>query len=100
MDAWMQKDVEELRRLIARGDTSDEIAERLGWSKGDVWMKARKLGLDWRLAEVEHRKAGQVRFIAQYDDGSKGYFIIEFGPFSAVTMSQPTLRVNDKRTVA
>ncbi len=77
MDVWMQKDVELFRRLIARGDTSDEIADRLQCSKGDVWVKARELGMVWRLADVERRKVGYVRFIAEYEDGSKDTFIID-----------------------
>jgi hypothetical protein len=76
-DPWSRKELAYLRRLVARGETSDEIAKILRRWKGDVWAKARELGIEWRLAEVERRKAGQVQYIAEYDDGTKANFIID-----------------------
>jgi hypothetical protein len=76
-DPWSQKELAYLRRLVARGETSDEIAKTLQRWKGDVWAKARELGVEWRLAEVERCKAGQVQFIAEYADGTKATFIID-----------------------
>lgn len=77
MDPWSDKESADLRKLVARGETSDEIARYLHRWKGDVWRKARELGIDWRLAEVEHRKVGKVRFIAEYDDGTTATFIVD-----------------------
>jgi hypothetical protein len=76
-DPWSDKESADLRKLVARGDTSDEIAKSLRRWKGDIWRKARELGIDWRLAEVEHRKAGTVRFIAEYDDRTAATFIVD-----------------------
>lgn len=77
MEDWSPQDLARLRRFVARGDTSDQIVERLQRPKDDVWVKVRELGLEWRLADVERRKAGQVQFIAEYDDGSQDYFTID-----------------------